>query len=200
MLGVNYLGFNIQRAPTNDPLVRQALALAIYRQQLINVALQTPWHTPATGVIPPGVPGYQDGIGFEYNPVQARTLLAQAGYPGGAGLPEIELVAQANRPIRIAIAEEIARQWRNVLGVQVRVVIRYFWEFRDACRADPGSCSYNGYSLGWIMDYLDANNILNEVFHPDSGLNLTGWDNARAGLLWNLGGNPRRRGLPERDA
>jgi len=186
MLGVNYLGFNTQRAPTDNPLVRQALALAVDRQQLINVALQTPWHTPATGVIPPGVPGYQDGIGFEYDPAQAQALLAQAGYPGGAGLPEIELVAQANRPIRIAIAEEIARQWRDILGIRVRLVTRYWWELQEACGADPGNCSYNGYSLGWIMDYPDANNILNEVFHPDSRLNLTGWDNARYRVLMDL--------------
>nr|HID12874.1 hypothetical protein [Anaerolineae bacterium] len=29
-------------------------------------------------------------------------------------------------------------------------------------------CTYNAYRMGWVMDYADANNIVNEVFHPDS--------------------------------
>jgi oligopeptide transport system substrate-binding protein len=38
------------------------------------------------------------------------------------------------------------------------------------------ACTYNAYRLGWIMDYADANNIVNEVFHPDSPHQYTLWD------------------------
>jgi oligopeptide transport system substrate-binding protein len=37
-------------------------------------------------------------------------------------------------------------------------------------------CSFNGYRLGWVMDYSDAENMLNVVFHPDSPFHYTAWD------------------------
>ncbi|MEW6566856.1 MAG: ABC transporter substrate-binding protein [Chloroflexota bacterium] len=39
-------------------------------------------------------------------------------------------------------------------------------------------CTYNAYRLGWVMDYADANNIVNEVFHPDSPFQYSFWDDA----------------------
>jgi ABC-type oligopeptide transport system substrate-binding subunit len=37
-------------------------------------------------------------------------------------------------------------------------------------------CTYNAYRMGWVMDYADANNMVNEVFHPDSPFQYTFWD------------------------
>jgi oligopeptide transport system substrate-binding protein len=37
-------------------------------------------------------------------------------------------------------------------------------------------CTYNAYRMGWVMDYADANNFVNEVFHPDSPFQYTFWD------------------------
>jgi len=37
-------------------------------------------------------------------------------------------------------------------------------------------CAYNAYRMGWVMDYGDAENILNVVFHPDSAFQYTFWD------------------------
>jgi len=42
--------------------------------------------------------------------------------------------------------------------------------------AGPGRCTFNAYRMGWVMDYADANNIINEVFHPDSPFQYTYWD------------------------
>jgi oligopeptide transport system substrate-binding protein len=44
---------------------------------------------------------------------------------------------------------------------------------------EPGlgaGCTYNAYRMGWVMDYADAENILNVVFHPDSPFQYTFWD------------------------
>jgi oligopeptide transport system substrate-binding protein len=44
---------------------------------------------------------------------------------------------------------------------------------------EPGlgaGCTYNAYRMGWVMDYGDAENILNVVFHPDSPFQYTFWD------------------------
>jgi oligopeptide transport system substrate-binding protein len=39
-----------------------------------------------------------------------------------------------------------------------------------------GVCSYNVYRMTWVMDYSDAENMLNVVFHPDSPFQYTFWD------------------------
>ncbi len=38
------------------------------------------------------------------------------------------------------------------------------------------ACTYNAYRMGWVMDYGDAENILNVVYHPDSPFQYTFWD------------------------
>jgi oligopeptide transport system substrate-binding protein len=37
-------------------------------------------------------------------------------------------------------------------------------------------CTCNAYRMGWVMDYSDAGNMLNVVFHPDSTFQYTSWD------------------------
>ncbi len=37
-------------------------------------------------------------------------------------------------------------------------------------------CTYNAYRMGWVMDYSDAGNMINVVFHPDSTFQYTFWD------------------------
>ena len=183
--GVMYIGLNTQRAPTNDPLVRQALAAATDRRALLDDVLNTPWLLEATGVIPPELPGYQDtNAGYEYNLTLAQALLTQAGYPGGENLPTIYIYGRSAQAL---IFEAIAEQWRTGLGVSVET--HYFDEpfgdYMHQCLDDP-ACTYNAYRWGWIMDFYDTKNILEEVFHPDSYFNLMGWDNIRYRELMEL--------------
>lgn len=184
-----YIGFTTQVSPTNNPLVRKALASAVDRQVLIDNILMTPWRVKATGVIPPELAGYQGSeVGYSYNPAQAQSFLAQAGYPGGSGFPELNMLAITGSS-QSTILEEVAAQWESVLGITVNV--HYFSgneriAILAACRDDPSSCAYNGYIWGWFVDYLDAYNILNDLFHPDSPYNYTQWDNSSYRSLVNL--------------
>ena len=184
--GLYYLGLSTVLTPTNDLNVRMALASAIDREALMTT-LNTPWRETATSVIPPGLPGYQNGaVGYAYNSTQAQTYLTAAGYPGGAGFPGIELWAY---PGTEAIIEAIADDWRTTLNISVTLVYidrgMYYNELRN-CRDTPGECSYNVYRAGWILDYADANNILNDLFHPDGGGQYTYWDSAYYRQLMDL--------------
>ena len=178
--GVYYLGINTQLAPTYNVSVCKALATAIDRSYILTDVLNMPWREGATSVIPPNIAGYQNGaVGYTFNLTQAQTYLAQAGYPDGDGFPEIELWANYGNEGTI---EAVAGQWRNNLRITVTTVYTgwdSYLEYLDGCTSNPGACPYNAYRQGWVMDYGDANNILNEVFHPDSPFQYTGWDNAR---------------------
>ena len=175
--GVYYLGMNTQLTPTNSITVRMALASAIDRNDIITNRLNMPWREEATSAIPPGIPGYQNGeVGYAFNPTQAQAYLALAGYPGGVGFPEIELWANYGNETAI---DGVADSWRTYLNITVTTVYtewNTYTGYLDNCHDDPGACDYNGYRMGWVVDYADAYNILNDVFHPDSQNQFTGWD------------------------
>ncbi len=89
--GLSFIGFNQAYPPLDNLLVRRALVHATDRVGLVNL-LSHGYPMPVRGgFLPPGVQGYSPDIGLAYDPDLARRLLAQAGYPGGQGFPELTL-------------------------------------------------------------------------------------------------------------
>jgi peptide/nickel transport system substrate-binding protein len=77
---------NVTKAPTDDPLVRQAILYAVDQQTLVNEVLfgvDTPAHT----VLTPITPGYSQASGnlYSYDPDKANALLSEAGWTMGPG-------------------------------------------------------------------------------------------------------------------
>jgi peptide/nickel transport system substrate-binding protein len=73
------LAFNNQRAPLNDPRVRQALTYAIDRKALLDTA----WAGRGTligSMVPPTDPWYEDLANvYPFDPAKAKALLTEAG-------------------------------------------------------------------------------------------------------------------------
>jgi oligopeptide transport system substrate-binding protein len=115
--GLYYYVFNTQRAPFTDVRVRRALALAIDREQLVK-QVTLGGERPAYRAVPPGLQGYEGSHAFRVDLAAARKLLGDAGFPGGKGLPPVELLYNTSENHR-AIAEAIQQMWRRHLGVEV---------------------------------------------------------------------------------
>jgi peptide/nickel transport system substrate-binding protein len=81
-----FVHMNFSTKPFDNPKVRQAIAYATPYAAIIRggyFGQATRWE----GLTPATYPGYAPAAaGFRYDPVQARRLLAEAGYPGGRGL------------------------------------------------------------------------------------------------------------------
>ncbi len=85
--GISYLGFNYQHPPTNEPLLRQALAHAVDKTTIINAILPG-LADPAFAPLAPSIFGFSSTLEeteYQYDPEQSRQLLAEAGYADSNG-------------------------------------------------------------------------------------------------------------------
>ena len=153
-----YYGFNTSKAPFNNALVRKAFIAAVNRQGLIDSALGYV-QQPALTFTPPGVFGYVDGvaegIGIPFSVSQAQAYLAEAGYPGGVGLPPVTLAFNTSTGHQ-AIADYARQNWIDNLGVTVTLSSLEWSAYLDLLRTDAPQI----WRLGWCVDYRDAYNFL----------------------------------------
>jgi oligopeptide transport system substrate-binding protein len=168
-LVVYYYRVNTRRPPLDDARVRHALALAIDRESLVRDVLRL-GQLAALHMVPPGLPGYErppSGIGFD--PERARALLAEAGYPGGRGFPEIGILYNTLEDHR-KIAELVADQLARTLGIRVKPYNQEWQSYLATTRAGD----YDLSRASWIGDYLDPNTFL-DIWVSNGGNNQTGW-------------------------
>jgi oligopeptide transport system substrate-binding protein len=116
---VEFFGFDTTRPPFSDVRVRQAFAMAVDWRGLAGAAGGS--EEPANSLVPPGIPGRSNlELLPAYDPAQARALLARAGYPGGAGFPDVALQTGGSaydQAVKAAIARELGVDLRDeILG------------------------------------------------------------------------------------
>jgi len=169
-LGTYFYRLNIHRPYLSEVRIRQALSLAIDRRAIVEKILRG-GQTPAGAVTPPGIGGYEPPAGLPTDFAEARRLLAVAGYPGGKGLPSLEILYNNSENHRL-IAEAVQEMWRRELGLDVRLINEEEKVLLTARRTGD----YQILRSDWIADYADASSFLN-VWRSDSGNNYTGWAN-----------------------
>lgn len=171
-LAIYYYRLNVRRPPLNDARVREALNLAFDRRLITEQVLGL-GQTPATTFVPPGIPGYDAApsrIGLDI--ARARQLLASAGFPDGKGFPPIGILYNTLEAHK-QIAEVIADQWKQNLGIQV-TPYNQEWQSYLATTRDG---NYDIGRASWFGDYLDPNTFL-DLLVTNGGNNQTGFSSA----------------------
>jgi oligopeptide transport system substrate-binding protein len=116
-------------------------------------------------MVPPAIRGAGAGDWLPvHDPARARELLAEAGYPGGAGLPRIQFAVGG-----AGIADGIAADLRRELGMDVELVI--LEDHLERITQDPP----NMWISGWIADYPGPNDFLGVLLESDSSENHGHW-------------------------
>jgi oligopeptide transport system substrate-binding protein len=170
MFATYYYSFNVAKPPLNDVRVRRALACAIDRDEIVaRVALGG--QVPAGHLTPPDPNGFNATAQVPHDPGQARRLLAEAGYPGGAGFPHLELLYNTNEGHR-KIAEAIQQMWRRELGIDVGLYNQESKVWLDTLHQKD----YQIARGSWVGDYLDPSTFLDTLL-SDNGNNYSGWKN-----------------------
>jgi ABC-type transport system substrate-binding protein len=113
------VALNLRNPGLSDRRVRQALALAIPREKIIETHLLG-HATLATGMLVPFHWAYESKTPrYPYDPAQARQLLHRAGYDGVNRKLSITIKISTHR-FRRVVARSIAQAWRNI-GVDANV-------------------------------------------------------------------------------
>jgi oligopeptide transport system substrate-binding protein len=191
--GVYYVGLNTLSPPTDNVLVRKALASAIDRRAIIDNVENMPWLTDLCCTTPPRILGHQEcgTCGYEFNPEQAQAYLAEAGYPDGEGFPVLRMWFNRGNE---DILEAVAAMWEENLNINVELRVNewaVYLDYLDQCnnsKEDLAACEFNAYRMGWVMDYGDPQNQLEVVFAPSSTFQYTGWSSERFDELMDLAG------------
>jgi dipeptide transport system substrate-binding protein len=174
-LNVGYLGFNTQKKPFTDVRVRQALSLATNKQAIIDAVFQSSGKI-AKNPIPPTMWSYNnDVVDYAYDPVKAKKLLAEAGYPDGFktniwAMP----VSRPYNPNARRMAEVIQEDWKKV-GVDADIVSYEWGEYLN--RTKKGE--HDTFLMGWTGDNGDPDNFLYVLLSCDAvgGSNRSQWCN-----------------------
>lgn len=158
---------NTQHGPLRDARVRRALSLAVDREALVRDVV-CGGGQPCFGFTPDGA-GYRTPHGVGFDPEKARALLAEAGFPDGAGFPRLELMT-TSREVQKTMAEAIQGMWKKHLGIHVDIRSCEWTAYKFA----QNSMQYDFSSSSWSGDYLDPSSFL-DLWSASSGNNNTGW-------------------------
>jgi oligopeptide transport system substrate-binding protein len=168
LLGLFYVNFNSTKPPLDSPKVRRALALAIDRAAIAQ-SIYSGANRPASTLVPPNCGGYSGPAGQSLDFAAARALLAEAGFPGGRGLPAMPMQVR-NDDKQPKVAEAIQAMWKRELGVTITIepFEQKTWVQNQQTLAHTLAL------MGWTADFPDPITFL-DVFKKDSGNNWTGW-------------------------
>lgn len=167
-LGVYYYIMNTAVKPLDNPLVRQALALAIDRESLTKNVLGGGYKA-YHGFVPDGLAGYKSVQNEMYNPEKARELLAEAGFSNGEGFPKLKFKYDTKDVHRL-VAQAVQEMWKKNLNVEFEMSNVEWKIYLDDLHAKRFELS----RWGWIGDFLDPFTFL-ELMLSDSGNNHTQW-------------------------
>ena len=170
VLSTFYLFINTTRPPFDNMKLRQALNHALDRETLARDVTKG-IYPAARSLTPPNCGGYTARAQVTDNFDLARRLLAEAGYPGGKGLPSIEVICY-NTEVPLRMMEAIQAVWLRELGVHITIAQLE----QKVLFQNQQDKNYSIAFSGWIADYPDPVTFLGTMV-TGGGNNWAGWSN-----------------------
>jgi peptide/nickel transport system substrate-binding protein len=164
-MSVAYLAINCQKPPFDRPEVRQAVAMAIDKKELLKLAYRGIGQT-GPNAIPPTVWGYNEKVqDYPYDEAKAKAAIAQAGIAG----KEIDLYVMTNPRAYVpdpASVGAVVKQRLAAIGLKPRIVSPvwdgglYLGELKQG--------KHDIALVGWVTDNGDPDNFLFTLFHSSA--------------------------------
>lgn len=185
MLGTYYLDLVNTKTPFDNAKVRRAVSLAIDRNYIVEKVTKG-GQLPASGYVPYGItdvslsPDFRTVGGdfysvkpedLEKNIAEAKSLLAEGGYPDGKGFPKVTFGVNTGSNHEI-IAEAIQQMLKTNLGIEVEIQAQEWNVFQQSRKDGVFNINRNG----WIGDYMDPSTFL-DMFTTNNGQNNSKYSN-----------------------
>jgi len=157
-LSVTFIGLAHNNVAFRDVRIRKAFNLAVDREQLVNNALKGEGYPTLHGFIPDGDLYPSSRVkGFKFDPTQAKSLLAAAGFAGGANFPAITLYVNGKPDSDVhRLALGVVQQLKDNLNITVAVKLCNINERNEAVSSGKAAM----WVSGWVADYPDPENFL----------------------------------------
>ncbi len=178
-----YLGFNLRNPKFQDARVREALSLAIDRQELVDILFFGHGQV-CNGPFMPGTFAYNENIKApKQNIRKARALLKEVGFDKQHPFT-FEIVTNSNNPIRVYAAQIIQHQLRNA-GVVVHIRTMEWQAFLNTVVMPR---KFEAVILGWALGLMpDAYSIWHSEGSKKGGFNFVGYHNPKVDALIKKG-------------
>ena len=175
-LNVGYFGFNVNKAPFDNKMVRQAISYAINKETLLEAVYQGKAEM-ANSLLPKTSWAYDESIPKqEFNLALAKKLLALAGYAEGFTMDLWAMpIQRPYNPNAITMAKLIQSDLKKI-NIKVNI-ISYEWNtFLQRLKLGE----HQSFLLGWSADHPDPDNFFTPILSCSAtltGSNTTFWCN-----------------------
>jgi oligopeptide transport system substrate-binding protein len=182
ILANGYFAMNYLVKPFDNIKIRQAFALAINKDVIVN-NIYKGTSIASNHIIPQGMPGYNPDLlgpagvkSTAGDPALAKKLfeegLKEDGYASAAALPPITIEVSTGgvADLRNEYAAE-QQMWKNALGINVKFNDVDFNKLSDDTTNTVGNNSTMAWSLGWIAEYPDPQDWTTLQFGKGAGNN-----------------------------
>lgn len=179
-----YIGFNHSKPPFDDVNIRRAFSQAIDKDKLVSLVFRG-MVQPADGILPPGMPGFNkdlSGLGYDVN--KAKGLIKASKYSDVSKLPPITITTMGWGGLISPGLEAIISEWRQNLGVEVKVRQLEPQRFLYHLRQEKDEMFY----MGWIADYPHPQNFLEILFHSGADNNYGEYSHPEIDALLEMAG------------
>jgi oligopeptide transport system substrate-binding protein len=178
-LSLYYIGFNTVKPPFDDVNVRRAFCLAVNKERIGKLILRG-MVSEAEGILPPGMPGYNETLeGLDYDVEKAKELIADSKYGDVSNLPPITLTVEGYGNSIPSYLGAIIQEWQQNLGVEISVRQLETENFLYNLKQEKDEM----FVLGWIADYPDPHNFLDILFYTGSENNIFEYSNPTLNAL-----------------
>ena len=174
-----YLGFNLRKKIFQEKRVREAIAYAINREEIIDLLFFS-HGTICHGPFMPGSGAYPKKLKpRRYDPEKSRALLRELGYNKENPL-RFEVVTNTGNDTRIYAAQIIQHQLRKV-GIEMKIRTMEWQAFLNTVVMPH---NFEAVLMGWSLSLIpDAYSIWHSDGDRKGGFNFIGYHNAEVDRL-----------------
>jgi len=181
-LSFSYISFDCTKPPFDDVNIRRAFCQAIDKDKLVSLVFRD-MVRGTDGILPPGMPGFNEDLsGWDYNVGRARQLIDNSEYGDVSELPPITITTAGWGGLVSQGLEAIIQEWRNNLGVEVRVRQLEQKRFLYHLKQERDEMFY----MRWVADYPHPQNFLDILFRSGADNNYGEYDNAEIDSLLDV--------------